>query len=670
MDGIIDYITEEENQMTVMVGAVSAAGALIFAAAQLGKPTEKKAPIELESDEKGKPQLGRLGGRQKKKVKHSKPVLPKKSKKAAEEAKKSWEESEEEEEEEVVPEPEPVRQPAKGKKGKKGKKAAAEEQPPPEEAWEVIPKKEKKKKASAGAAVVKGGKTVIDLGDKKAAVIGKGGSVIKGIQVRCSRSACRMRQLLRSEPAHPVPARVHRRALGPTSTSRSPATRARSAAMRTRCAASRPNRTRGHLTTKPAQLWYRCVGWRLTALARWLPVQVKAAKKQILAIIGAGSGPFETIELGKAVGAVIGRGGSTIKSIQAESGAKLDIEKDSDTVKISGSAEQIAAAKILINEAVEGPKPEAVVTVDVGSKGGTVIGRGGENIRKVQDESGARVEIEKGTGIVKISGSKAGVAKAQELIADLLDPKYDAKDFMDVGIAGVPLIVGKGGANIKRLQTESGAKIDIERGMTVVGIFGTDEAVAKARKMIETQLADSNYSETVECPASAIGAVIGKGGETIRSIQESSGARINVERDPPSVKLIGSKETVTKARGLVEEVLKKESKGKELPKGHVVETVELPKFAIGSIIGKGGASIAALQEDSGARVDIQRETDTAKVTGSKEAVAKAIESIKATVEAQTELQAKKDTEKAEKGESEPAAEKGDGWGENGNTGDW
>lgn len=400
---------------------------------------------------------------------------------------------------------------------------------------------------------------------------------------------------------------------------------------------------------------------------RVLP-QVKSAKKAIMEILGAGSGPSETLDLGKGVGAVIGRGGSTIKSIQAESGAKLDIEKDSGVVKISGSADQIAAAKVLIKEAVDGPKPEATATIQVGDKGGTVIGRGGENIRKVQEQSGARVDMEKGSGVVKISGSKAAVAKAQELIADLLDPKYDAKDFIDVGMDGVPVIVGKGGDNIKRLQQESGAKIDIERDLgSVCAIYGTEEAVKKARGLIEAQLADAKYSELVECPASAIGAVIGRGGATIRSIQEDSGARVNVEREPPAVRLSGAKSSVAKARKLVEAVLAEEAKGKELPAGHVAETVDLPKFAIGSVIGRGGASIAALQESTGARVDIQRESDSAKVTGPKEAVAKAVESIKETVKKQEEAQAKK---AAEKEESEPAEEKGDGWGENGNSGDW
>jgi len=593
----MNYVTDEENLVTVMGGAIAVAAALIGGASLVS--SGPAAAVVEEVDAKGTPQAPRIGGRQKKKVKASKPVLPKKQKKAADEKKHKWEESDSEEE--VVAAPEPAPPQPQGKKKKKGKKAAAEPAPE-EEAWVEIPKKVKKKKAAvADTSVEKGGKTVIDLGDKKSAVIGKGGSVIKGIQESSGANID----------------------IEKTSTS---------------CTIS------------------------------GTPEQVKSAKKQINAILSAGSGPSETMDVGKGIGAVIGRGGSTIKSIQAESGAKLDIEKDSEVVKISGSPDQIASAKVLIAEAIEGPKPEATATIQVGDKGGTIIGRGGENIRKVQDQSGARVDMEKGSGVVKISGSKAAVAKAQELIADLLDPKYDAKDFMDVGMDGVPVIVGKGGSNIKRLQQESGAKIDIERGLgSVCAMYGTEEAVKKARALIEAQLRDAKYSETVECPASAIGAVIGKGGETIRSIQEDSGARVNVERDPPSVRLSGAKDSVTKARKLVEAVLAKEAKGKELPKGHIVETVDIPKFAIGSIIGKGGTSIAALQESSGAKVDIQRETDSAKVSGPKESVAKAIKSIKETVAKQEELQAKK----AEKGEAEPApAEKGDGWGENGNSGDW
>ena len=182
MDDVIAYVTAEENMVTVMGGAVAVAAAIIGAASLSG--TTSAAPAGFTEEElsgKGLEQAPRIGGRQKKKVKMSKPVLPKKTKEEKK-SKARWEEEESSEEEAPAPAPAPVQQ-VKGKKGKKGKKAAAEAEPE-EEAWDVVPKKVKKVKAAAMASTVVGGKTVIDLGESKSAVIGKGGSVIKGIQVR------------------------------------------------------------------------------------------------------------------------------------------------------------------------------------------------------------------------------------------------------------------------------------------------------------------------------------------------------------------------------------------------------------------------------------------------------------------------------------------------------
>jgi polyribonucleotide nucleotidyltransferase len=80
-------------------------------------------------------------------------------------------------------------------------------------------------------------------------------------------------------------------------------------------------------------------------------------------------------------------------------------------------------------------------------------------------------------------------------------------------------------------------------------------------------------------------------------------------------------------------------KSPSLPDGHVVESIDLPGYAIGSIIGKGGSNIKALEADTGASVDIKRGEgadggDACKVTGPKEAVAAAEEKIKAVREPQ------------------------------------
>lgn len=69
---------------------------------------------------------------------------------------------------------------------------------------------------------------------------------------------------------------------------------------------------------------------------------------------------------------------------------------------------------------------------------------------------------------------------------------------------------------------------------------------------------DIDYSETVECSEVGLCTVIGKDGDTIRSIGDESGARVNIERNPPIVRLRGTKDQVKKARELVETVLAKE----------------------------------------------------------------------------------------------------------------
>ena len=96
--------------------------------------------------------------------------------------------------------------------------------------------------------------------------------------------------------------------------------------------------------------------------------------------------------------------------IQTESGAKVDVSRDTNEVTISGDPSQIAKAKELIASILEGgpigPPPEAEKVIETKSAG-AVIGRGGATIRKTQEESGARVDISKdssGPDVITISG--------------------------------------------------------------------------------------------------------------------------------------------------------------------------------------------------------------------------------------------------------------------------
>jgi polyribonucleotide nucleotidyltransferase len=125
------------------------------------------------------------------------------------------------------------------------------------------------------------------------------------------------------------------------------------------------------------------------------------------------------------------------------------------------------------------------------------------------------------------------------------------RGIMDVGVDGMPLIIGIDGENIKRLQATSGRQIAAEPGTTLMLIRGTEEAINRARTMMVAQLTAADLLETVECSADAISAVIGVDSTTIRSIQESSGARMQcVHTAPTGIMLLGDEQTRRKARRL------------------------------------------------------------------------------------------------------------------------
>jgi len=115
------------------------------------------------------------------------------------------------------------------------------------------------------------------------------------------------------------------------------------------------------------------------------------------------------------VGLLIGKGGAKIREIQERSGARMDIAKLSEPatphlreVRLSGGKEQIAIAREIINKLVTnsssfGLKPNSHhasvnpnKTIQIPSTTvGLVIGRGGDNIKKIIQETCCTIHIEK-----------------------------------------------------------------------------------------------------------------------------------------------------------------------------------------------------------------------------------------------------------------------------------
>ncbi|NXA27582.1 TDRKH protein, partial [Ibidorhyncha struthersii] len=141
---------------------------------------------------------------------------------------------------------------------------------------------------------------------------------------------------------------------------------------------------------------------------------------------------------------------------------------------------------------------------------------------------------------------------------------------MQVPRAAVKSIIGRKGTTIKKLRQETGAHIDVEREdeseETALLISGSPSQVCRAKAAIHQIVRESTpVSEQLCVPQRAVGRIIGRGGETVRGICRSSGAKVLCEREadagPAPVRVIqlsGTQKEVAAAKKLIMEKLMEE----------------------------------------------------------------------------------------------------------------
>ncbi|NWV30246.1 FUBP2 protein, partial [Origma solitaria] len=204
---------------------------------------------------------------------------------------------------------------------------------------------------------------------------------------------------------------------------------------------------------------------------------------------------------------------------------------------------------------------------------GLIIGRGGEQINKIQQDSGCKVQISPDSGglperSVSLTGSPESVQKAKALLDDIVSrgrggppgPFPDAANgqngtvqelMIPAGKAG--LVIGKGGETIKQLQERAGVKMiliqDGSQNTNVdkpLRIIGEPYKVQQACEMVLDILRErdqggfgerSDYGARlgggidVPVPRHSVGVVIGRSGEMIKKIQNDARVRIQFKQD-------------------------------------------------------------------------------------------------------------------------------------------
>ena len=125
-----------------------------------------------------------------------------------------------------------------------------------------------------------------------------------------------------------------------------------------------------------------------------------------------------------------------------------------------------------------------------------IIGRGGANIKKLQTESGASVDLDRTNGRVTVRGRRAQVLAAVTML-DELSAQFNESEIR-VNPRQIPLLIGRGGSTIRQLQADTNATIDIRKEEGVVRIRGSPAAIEEGLRRIRELLApqNSNVAQT------------------------------------------------------------------------------------------------------------------------------------------------------------------------------
>ncbi|KAK7403455.1 hypothetical protein QQX98_010776 [Neonectria punicea] len=292
---------------------------------------------------------------------------------------------------------------------------------------------------------------------------------------------------------------------------------------------------------------------------------------------GGGDDNSETIQIESSlVGLIIGRQGENLRRIEADSNCRVQFLAATDggpfrQCKITGPRHRRAEVKEAINRIIEDSGMGALNRTNEKprdpNKGGAtalregedhmqimvpdrtvglIIGRGGETIRDLQERSGCHINIVgesksvNGLRPVNLIGTREAAARAKDFIMEIVDSdsRGDAppalKKMGGGGGGGPPPGMGGGGMGAP-VSRNDGPPRDMGAG-------GPDK-----------------INDAVYVPSDAVGMIIGKGGETIREMQNVTGCKINVAQSsgPGEVQreiaLIGSRDSIARAKLAIEE---------------------------------------------------------------------------------------------------------------------
>eukprot|EP00049_Salpingoeca_infusionum_P017303 m.352478 g.352478 ORF g.352478 m.352478 type:complete len:1183 (+) comp16533_c0_seq1:169-3717(+) len=323
---------------------------------------------------------------------------------------------------------------------------------------------------------------------------------------------------------------------------------------------------------------------------------------------------------------VIGPGGSNLKEIFKTTGVVVEVpppDEDSDCLILRGNKDKLVVALTGVYELANKVAVEVIPIPRWLHK--HLIGKGGENMKKLkQEKPEVRIQFQESRDEVQIEGPPADVKIVQASLQALATQLQATMTFDTVPCDPRfhPHVIGQRGKTINEIKAKTGAHVIIPRDEDKLAvkskdirIEGTPEGVAAAKEILTALIARvaNQTSVDIVVPQRLHSQVIGPGGSGLNALKEGCPT---ISVDFPSR---SKNSDIIGVRGDKAEVAtferKLKARAKQIALENYTEDVHIFQQFHKAVIGKGGATIKALREETQTRINLPpADTDSDYIT--------------------------------------------------------
>ena len=241
--------------------------------------------------------------------------------------------------------------------------------------------------------------------------------------------------------------------------------------------------------------------------------------------------------------------GSRLQTIQKATNTRLHMDSSKKCVEIKGLQACVEAAKEAIGKAEQEMIDQTVVIPATAAQLEILIKDKGALAKQLQTEYACALRLDRTKGEVGICAPEDKREAARTAVEALFATVR--VETVTLHSLQSPLFVGSKGKNINAIRKESGASLELSKKGNQLTLSGEETAVAKAKELVQSWMAAHTVRELKAEENLAFAVLVGPKGSSRQALEKELAVEISVKADKDSVALVSVMGEETKVEAAI-----------------------------------------------------------------------------------------------------------------------